>query len=137
MSNRSSNPGGGTGSCLCGNVSYVVDGSMRQIVACHCQQCRKQSGHFFAATDASDCDLTIKDDGSLKWYVASETAKRGFCSNCGSILFWKANGHNRTSILAGSLDTHPGLKLDRHIFCDDKGDYYELNDGLPVFGQAD
>lgn len=125
------------GSCLCGAVRYTVDGPLRAVVACHCQQCRKQSGHFFAATDAADADLTIEEDGALRWYAASQDAMRGFCGTCGSSLFWKANGSDKTSILAGSMDGETGLMLDRHIFASDKGDYYELNDGLPVFEQDD
>lgn len=125
------------GSCLCGEVSYSIDGPLRDVVACHCQQCRKQSGHFYAATDAKDSDLTIKDGGSLTWYAASDEAKRGFCKTCGSALFWKSNGSTKTSILAGSLDGNPDIKLERHIFCADKGAYYEIEDDAQQFAQGD
>ncbi|NKB52130.1 MAG: GFA family protein [Rhizobiaceae bacterium] len=126
-----------SGSCNCGGVTYTVRGQLREVIACHCGQCRKQSGHFYAATSASNMDLHIEDSGSLKWYAASEDAKRGFCSECGSALFWKRNGGEHTSILAGSLNGDAGgIKLDRHIFVADKGDYYDLNDGLPQFKQA-
>ncbi|MBN4066259.1 GFA family protein [Ahrensia sp. AH-315-G08] len=125
------------GSCLCGGVSYSIDGPLRDVVACHCQQCRKQSGHFYAATDAQDTDLTIEDGGSLTWYAASDEAKRGFCKTCGSALFWKSSGSTKTSILAGSLDGDPGIKLERHIFCADKGAYYEIEDGVQQFAQGD
>lgn len=125
------------GSCLCGSVRYRVDGPMRAVVACNCQQCRKQSGHFFAATGAVDADLTVEDGGTLRWYAASKGAKRGFCATCGSALFWKADGSDRTSILAGSLDGETRLTLDRHIYVADKGDYYCLDDGLPLFDQDD
>lgn len=128
---------GARGSCNCGGVTYVVDGPLREVVACHCSQCRKQSGHFYAATDAADADLTIRDSGTLRWYAASDTAKRGFCGICGSALFWKANGSKKTSILAGTLDGDAGIRLERHIFCADKGDYYEITDGLQQFAQGD
>ena len=128
---------GGSGSCLCGNVKYTINGPLREVVACHCQQCRKQSGHFFAATDCADEDLTIHDGGNLQWYAASSEAKRGFCGKCGSILFWRRNDASQTSILAGSLDNEGDIKLTKHIFCSDKGDYYEINDGLPQFEQGD
>ncbi len=126
-----------SGSCNCGGVKYTVDGPLRPVIACHCSQCRKQTGHFYAATNAADADMTIEDSGTLKWYAASDVAKRGFCGTCGSALFWKPNGGEYTSILAGSLDEDGGIKLDRHIFCADKGDYYDLNDGLPQFPQGD
>ncbi len=121
-----------TGSCNCGGVKFTVTGELREVIACHCGQCRKQSGHFYAATSAADKDLQINDAGSLKWYAASDDAKRGFCSECGSALFWRRNGGEYTSILAGSLDGDAGgIKLDLHIFVADKGAYYEINDGLP------
>ncbi len=128
---------GGSGSCYCGGVRYRITGPMRNVVACHCTQCRKQSGHFFAATDCADEDFVLEASDTLKWYAASDEAKRGFCGTCGSALFWKRNGSDKISILAGTLDDEGGVKLERHIFCEDKGDYYEINDGLPAFAQAD
>ncbi len=121
-----------TGSCLCGSVTYTVSGDLREVIACHCQQCRKQSGHFFAATNAPDHALQVTDtNDSLRWYQSSAKARRGFCASCGSTLFWKHEDDDFTSVLAGSVNEPTGLKLTKHIFCADKGDYYELNDGLP------
>ena len=137
MERTYSDEGSYSGSCNCGGVTYTVEGRLREVVACHCGQCRKQSGLYFAATDAKDSDLTINDSGTLKWYAASDTAKRGFCSECGCGLFWKANGSDQTSILAGSFDGELPVKIDRHIFCADKGSYYQITDGLPQFDQGD
>lgn len=122
-----------TGSCLCGKVSYTVGGPLREVLACHCTQCRKQSGHYFAATNAPDDSITLKGESNVTWYRSSDTAKRGFCSNCGSTLFWKHDDHPFTSILAGSFDKPSSLKLAKHIFVADKGDYYEIDDGVAQF----
>jgi len=116
------------GSCLCGAVTYRVSGPLRPVVACHCGQCRKTSGHFVAATSAARDDVQI--DGEVSWFHASETARRGFCGICGSSLFWDGPGAN-LSIHAGTLDGPTGLTLTGHIYCADKGDYYDLNDDLP------
>ncbi len=124
------------GSCHCGAVKYTVIGKLRDVLACHCNQCRKQTGHFYAATSADDNDLTIEGEDNLTWYSASADAKRGFCSTCGSALFWKGNGRNETSILAGSLDDEAGIKLSTHIYVADKGQYDEINDDLPKFDQS-
>jgi hypothetical protein len=35
------------------------------------------------------------------------------------------------SIFAGTLEAPTGLSLAGHIFCADKGDYYEIADDLP------
>ena len=121
-----------TGSCNCGAVKYSVTGPLREVIACHCGQCRKQTGHYFAATQAANSDLTIEDSSTLKWYAASDEAKRGFCSECGSALFWRRNDADTTSILDGTLDGDAGgIKMQKHIFVADKGDYYDIDDGLP------
>ncbi|MEM9278832.1 MAG: GFA family protein [Pseudomonadota bacterium] len=119
------------GSCNCGSITWEVTGEMRPIIACHCGQCRKQTGSHYAATAASDEDLTIKGN-TLKWYKASPTAKRGFCSECGSALFWKHEAVDYTSILAGSIDGPTGLEIAEHIFVHDKPDWYEITDGKPI-----
>ena len=123
-----------TGGCLCGAVTYTVDGPLRPVVACHCVQCRKSSGHHVAATSAARDKVSIT--GEVTWYKSSETARRGFCGVCGSSLFWDGEGENM-SIHAGTIDGKTGLTTRGHIFVADKGDYYEIADGLPQFPQSD
>ena len=123
-----------TGSCLCGVVRYRVSGPLRPVIACHCIQCRKTSGHHVAATSAPRESVEI--DGEVAWYRSSDTARRGFCPICGSNLFWDGPGEN-LSIFAGTLDGDPGIRLAGHIFCADKGAYYEIADGLPQAGADD
>lgn len=116
-----------TGSCLCGAVSYNVTGPLRPVVACHCSQCRKTSGHYVAATQAARADVAIAGE-SLVWYRSSEVAQRGFCGRCGSNLFWQRHGSDRISIWAGTLDGPTGLKMTSQLYPEDKGDYYDLPD---------
>jgi hypothetical protein len=118
-----------TGSCLCGGVAFRISGPMRPVIACHCTQCRKQTGNFGAFTDAQDMHIHMEKQESLTWYRASDAAKRGFCKNCGSVLFWKSDAKTSTAIAAGSLDGASGLTLEGHIFCADAGDYYEISGG--------
>lgn len=118
-----------TGRCLCGDVSYRVSGPLSGATACHCSQCRRQSGHVWAAADAPLDRVLI--EGPVAWYAASPAAERGFCPRCGSFLFWKAPGTGLIEISLGSLDMPTGVRLERHIFCADKGDYYDIADGLP------
>jgi hypothetical protein len=114
------------GSCLCGAITFTVKGAARGPAACHCMQCRKQSGHYWAAVHVMDDELVIR--GTPRWYAASETAKRGFCPTCGSFLFWKGAANPDTGVALGALDGATGLHLERHIFTADKGDYYEITD---------
>ncbi|MHA1128521.1 MAG: GFA family protein [Alphaproteobacteria bacterium] len=122
------------GGCLCGAVTYTVNGPLRPVVNCYCQQCRKSSGHHVAATSAARDNITISDE--VTWYKSSETARRGFCGVCGSNLFWDGGGEN-ISIHAGTLDGATGLQTRGHIYVADKGDYYEITDDLPQFAQSD
>ncbi len=119
------------GSCLCGSVRYRAVGPISDVVACHCTQCRKQSGHYYASTNVADDDLTVEGADNVRWYHASEDAKRGFCRLCGSALFWKHKKDAFTAVLAGSLDGKTGLKTGKHIHCATKGDYYEIPEDAP------
>jgi hypothetical protein len=122
------------GSCLCGAVSFTVTGALRPVIACHCRQCRKTSGHHVAATSAPRDAVEIR--GAVHWYGSSDRARRGFCGTCGSNLFWDGPGAN-LSIFAGCIDGDLGVELAGHIFCADKGSYYRLEDGLPKAAGAD
>ncbi len=111
------------GGCLCGAITFEVGGPLRPVIACHCVQCRKTSGHYVAATSALREDVSIT--GDVAWYISSDTAKRGFCTTCGSSLFWDGPGEN-LSIMAGTIDGETDLTIAGHIFCADKGDYYDI-----------
>src|SRR5271169_4356729 len=98
-----------SGGCLCGAVRFVVRGALRPVVACHCTQCRRSTGHFLAATAARHGDFKLLTDSGLKWYESSREARRGFCAVCGSTLFWQGVDHAYISIAAGTLDDSSGL----------------------------
>lgn len=121
------------GSCLCGAVRYTVNGPLRGVHACHCTQCRKQSGHYVAAAAAPRGSVEIEGAGAITWFVSSPGVRRGFCGTCGSHLFWDHEDLPTLSLNAGALDGPTGLKLESHIFCADKGDYYQITDDLPRY----
>ena len=125
------------GGCLCGYVRYEVRGPLRPVVNCHCSQCRRTSGHFVAATATRPKALTFIASEGLRWYQSSEAARRGFCGNCGSSLFWEPTSGEKIVIMAGTLDRPTGLETAAHIFVDDAGDYYEIHDDLPRFTGGD
>lgn len=119
-----------TGSCLCGAVRFEVSAALHPPDACHCTQCRKQSGHYWASTDVLRSDATIHGADALTWFQSSEKVRRGFCSRCGSALFWDAMQRDRIAIAMGAFDRPTGVKLGLHIFVADKGDYYDIGDGV-------
>src|SRR3569832_321422 len=91
------------GSCLCGAVRFEVSGDLPGPAACHCRQCRKSSGHYFASCDVPEAALPVEGEDRLGWFGVAMGA------------------------FDGATDTH----LAKHIFVADKGDYYEIRDGLP------
>ena len=118
-----------SGSCLCKAVTFKVNGPLRSVVNCHCNLCRKWTGHFVAATAAWKQDLKIQNpQNQLIWFQSSKRARRGFCKRCGSSLFWQSDGLETTTILAGTLDGATGLRTEAQIYVDDKGDYYTLGE---------
>lgn len=125
-----------TGRCLCGAVRFEVHGPLKDLHACHCGMCRRQSGHFVVATSAKRSDFKLTAGESLKWFRSSPWARRGFCAECGSNLLWDDEG-DEIGINAGCLDQPTDLKLAKHIFVDDKADYYEIEDRLEKFAGYD
>lgn len=121
-----------TGSCLCGAVTYELTGDLRPSVACHCLQCRKSSGHYVSATQVQPEQLKLTSDANLTWYQSSPKAQRGFCSACGSSLFWKHKDDNgAVSVMSGTIDGATDIATAKHIFTAFKGDYYDIADNIP------
>lgn len=119
------------GSCLCGAVRFEVAGDLHPPDACHCSQCRKASGHYWASTDVAEGDLTLHGAENVTWFQSSEKVRRGFCATCGATLFWDPIFHPKMAIAMGAFDKPTDVRLGMHIHVADKGDYYDIADGLP------
>jgi hypothetical protein len=121
------------GSCLCGAITFDVAGELAPPIACHCTKCRKHTGHYEAGTDLLRDQITIHHQGKLSWFHSSENVRRGFCSVCGSSLFFDPIGKDWMGINMGAFDTPTHTKLKMHVHVKNKGDYYDISDGLPQF----
>jgi len=123
-----------TGRCLCGAVTYEVRGRLRDVVICHCVECRRWGGNAGAFAAALDDDLVVRGE-ALRWMDSPDSnrnARRAFCAECGSSLFWKAADLERTGIAVGSLDAPTGLRVAAHIYTHQAPDWDALpTDGLP------
>jgi hypothetical protein len=122
------------GSCLCHAIRIEIDEPLEHAPeACHCIQCRKQTGNFLVAVNVRRTAMRVAGEEHVKWFDSSEKVQRGFCSVCGSTLFWKPTiaGYQWTSVALGCLDTSMELKIARHTFVAEKGRYYEITDGAP------
>ena len=78
----------------------------------------------------------IRLQKGLAWFKTSEVARRGFCRECGSSLFWEPFELDTTGIIAGTLDGATGLKTMGHIFVSEKPDFYEIMDNTPQFQES-
>lgn len=119
------------GNCDCGAVSFEIDAVRETVTVCHCSQCRRTSGHVWASTHAAFDKVKFSKADGLRWYKSSDFAKRGFCQHCGSSLFYRLNDEDGVGIAAGCLEAPTGLRIGKHIFVKDKGDYYEISDDAP------
>ena len=126
---------GRTGGCLCGSVRYRAGGPLREVLQCHCENCRRLSGNFVAASRTEFRRLDITDSaGAFRWHDLGY-AKYGFCSNCGSTLFYQAeDGPEIVSVMVGTLDDASGLHLGGVWFSDHAQPHNTLPADVARFG---
>ena len=120
------------GQCLCGAVRF--HGALaagRGVGVCHCGQCRRwASGPFMAVR--MEGGVTFDADEALVWYRSSDHGERGFCSRCGSSLFWRSPGAgNDVAISVSTLPDSHGQQIFEHIWVDDKPGFYDFADDAP------
>jgi len=128
------------GSCLCGEVRFVVEGPFEEMRLCYCSRCRKASGSAHAS------NLFARPD-SLRWLSGQDriakfelaTARyfaRCFCAACGSPVPWTSKRDGRTIIPAGALDDEPDIRPDHRIFCADQAAWSKDPESVPRYEQA-
>ena len=126
-----------TGGCLCGAVRFRVTPPTKWCAHCHCSLCRRAHGAAFVTwfgVERSRFELVAETD-SLAWYRSTPQARRGFCSSCGSTLFfegdrWPDEVHIALAHMDGPIDRQPKA----HVFFDSHVDWVELADDLPRLG---
>lgn len=118
------------GSCLCGAVRFAVNQALPAPDACHCNQCRKFSGHYFTSSDVPKAALEVRGAENLRWYVTGKV-RRGFCTTCGSSLFWDPLERDWIGVAMGAMDGATDTRTHIHVHVSSKGDYYDICDGLP------
>ncbi len=111
-----------TGNCLCGAVTFKAE-PMPSMQACHCSMCRKWCGGPFMAVPCKGAHF----EGPVKLYASTEGVERGFCSTCGSNLFFHGAGGPIHAIPISLFDDQSDLPFRAEIFVDDKPDYYAFS----------
>ena len=77
--------------------------------------------------------LDLQGADKITCYRSSDKVQRGFCSVCGSSLFWNPTieAYEWIAVAMGLFDPPTGTRLVKHTFVGDKGDYYDIDDDLP------
>lgn len=124
------------GSCHCGAVKYEVGGKLLKFAYCHCPDCQKFTGSAFnpALIAESDGFVVTQGEDNLVAHESSPGKLRHFCKTCGCHLFGTSkNREGMVIVLAGTLDTDPGMKPQCHIWVSKKPAWHEIGDSLPQF----
>ncbi len=99
-----------TGGCQCGAVRYALSETPANACICHCRMCQKQFGSFFGAFADVAPDHFRITRGEPGWFQSSDEARRGFCRDCGTPLFYTFLTSRRIAVSIGSLDRHSDVK---------------------------
>lgn len=127
------------GRCLCGAVSYTLEGELLYLYNCHCAECRAFSGASFA-TNASveTAAFALQDPGDrLRRYATANGGGRYFCSDCGSPIYSAASdGQAFISLHCGSLEAPPDKALDANVWVEEKCPWVDIDPELNNFDKA-
>jgi hypothetical protein len=124
-----------TGQCLCGSVRFVARDVETHHHACHCGMCRRwASGPVFAAEAGA---VEFQGTENLGRYESSDWAERGFCSRCGSALFYFLKPTGQYMMCVGAFDEPRDFQLVREIFIDHKPPGYTFGGDHPRWTEAE
>ena len=119
------------GHCLCGAVSVTATPVRDHLEACHCDMCRRWGGGAYLAVQCAT-DFTFGGEEHIGRYRSSEWAERGFCTRCGTNLFYHFLPTGSHSFTAGLFDDPGMTRMGEQIFIDEKPPYYSFADDAPA-----
>jgi len=116
------------GTCLCGSVEIEIELPKleTELAACHCSTCRKWLGGPMLAFDSAAL-VSISEESAITRYESSDWAERGFCTKCGTSLFYFFKAGDQYHFPVGLFDTDLQFKLSHQIFIEEKPDYYSFS----------
>ena len=139
MSESETTGGRMRGQCLCSAVEFEVDVPERTYSICHCGMCRRWSGGPLMSVHCPEPRTEWLNDEGLTWYQGTPWAQRGFCSKCGSSLFWRLAQEPEGMLIVSvdALEDDGEFTLDRHIYSDARPDRYDFADDCPRVTEAE
>ncbi|HZV19448.1 MAG TPA: GFA family protein [Sphingobium sp.] len=111
------------GGCQCGALRYELSLPPLGVWACHCNQCRKQSGGAFGMSLSIPVDaLRFIAGAPAVWPRQTDTGHLSdclFCARCGTRVAHRRRAHGgRMTLKPGTLDDMSWVTPDRHVFTD-------------------
>ena len=128
------------GQCLCGAVQFEVDVPERQYSVCHCGMCRRWSGRTADVRPLPRAQYRVAERQGPDLVPGERRGlSAGFCSRCGSSLFWRLAQQPEGMLIVSvdCLENADGFTLDRHIYSDAKPNRYEFADDRPRVTEAE
>lgn len=124
------------GSCLCGRVRFEIDGPIRNIVYCHCSQCRKAQGSAFASNGivaATQFRFTAGED-QLTGYESTPGQTKFFCRTCGSPMLSRSTARpDQVRVRLGTIESAITERPQAHIFATSKANWEDISGDLPQY----
>lgn len=114
------------GACHCGRVRVRMPGDAAGVLACHCADCQKLHGNFFAMLVADRAAVRWEGEEHIRWYRSSEANERGFCLECGSRLAKRPVEGSRIMVSAGLFDRTLPRTLAKNLWAEQRPAWYEL-----------
>jgi len=122
-----------SGSCLCGEVAFAIEGDFDSFYLCHCEYCRKDTGSAHAAnlfSSRARLTWTAGEEEITLFNLPQTRHSRCFCSICGSALPYAVNG-KLLVVPAGSLDSEISIRPNAHIFVASRADWDHALEEIP------
>lgn len=124
------------GSCLCGKVTFSIDGPIENIVYCHCSRCRRVQGTAFATNgNVHSQHFQFKSgENNLSEYKESGQQSKYFCQTCGSPIMSKNSEYpENVRVRLGTILSEIKECPEAHIFVGSRANWDEINDQLPQY----
>lgn len=112
------------GQCMCGAVKLDATADKPNVTACHCDMCRKWASGPYLAVSCSN--VTFESEDNVGRVRTSDWAERGFCTKCGSNLFYHLVGSDDYFVSAGLFEDLSAFRMSLQVFTDSRPSYYEF-----------
>ena len=113
-----------SGGCLCGAVRFEAEGVSNELHTCHCTMCRRWSGGPGMGVNVES--VTFSGEDHVGRYASSAWAERGFCTACGTNLFYRLKEPGSYTMWLGAFDDQTPFALSGEIYVDEKPKSYDF-----------